>query len=151
MRTLNNAALLLIEGFESCSLSAYQDVKGVWTIGWGHTGPDVTADTPDWTQEQADAQFRADLRAAQAVVEAHVSAPLNDNQYGALVSLAYNAGAAPFEGTLGRLLDEGDTDGAVGEFDKWDHVRRGGELAVSDGLLRRREAEKALFITPATA
>ena len=47
----SKTGLALTEGFESCRLTAYQDLKGIWTIGWGHTGPEVVEGLV-WTQNQ---------------------------------------------------------------------------------------------------
>ncbi len=55
--------LALTEQFESCRLTAYPDVKSVWTIGWGHTGPEVVPGLV-WTQERADAQLLKDIQHA---------------------------------------------------------------------------------------
>lgn len=141
-RHINDAALQLIKSFESCRLDAYQDGAGIWTQGWGHTDG-ITADSPDITQDQADEWLSDDLLNAEAAVQRLIEVVLTDNQYGALVSLTYNAGTAPLKRTLGTKLNAGDYAGAADQFMAW--KMSGG--VISDGLVRRRTAERALFLT----
>jgi len=143
MRQINQAGLSLIKSFESFRASAYLDEGGTWTIGYGHT-EGVSGDTPPVTEKQAEALLRQDLQAAESSVCRLVKVELNDNQYAALVSLVYNAGSAPLVRMLGIRLNAGDYAGAADEFFRW---RLAGGI-VSDGLVRRREAERALFMTP---
>jgi lysozyme len=148
VNTINQATIDLLKQFEGCSLEVYHgkaDPDNVWTIGFGHTAG-VTRDTPPITQEQADNYLKQDLSAACIDVDNAIYAELNDNQYGALVSLVYNCGDAPLHGTLGKLLNQNNYAGAAQEFLKWCHA----DGVVVDGLTRRREAEKALFETPVT-
>jgi hypothetical protein len=74
-----------------------------------------------------------------------VKKPLSQGQFDALVSLVFNAGAAPLHGTLGSQLNEGNFDGAAAEFPKWCHGTMGGKLVVLPGLVTRRAAEQAMF------
>ena len=84
---------------------------------------------------------------AEAVVSSLVKAPLNQNQFDALVSFAYNVGGGAFaSSTLLKLINAGAFGAAAAQFTKWDLAR--GE--VSAGLLRRRQAEQQLFVTPVT-
>ena len=127
--------------FEGCKLTAYQDGGGIWTIGWGHTGPEVHADLV-WTQQQADEQLTRDKARAQAVIDELVTDHLNVDEDLAIRDLIFNIGAGNFaHSTLLRKLNAGDLNGAAAEFDKWDHVAG----RVSAGLLRRRQMETALF------
>lgn len=133
--------ITLTKSFESCALTAYQDVKGVWTIGWGHTGALVTKGTT-CTQEQADAWFLADCARAEQAVDLFVHISLNQQEFDALVDFAFNCGVSAFIGsTLRKLLNMGDIAGAAAEFEKWDHAS--GKVVA--GLLRRRLAEEAEF------
>jgi lysozyme len=146
INTLNTASVDLIKSFEGCSLEVYHgkaDAPDVFSIGFGHTAG-VTADTPPITQEQADQYLKDDLSAACIDVENAIYAELNDNQYGALVSLVYNVGDAPLRGTLGNRLNANDYDAASNEFLRWNHANG----QVVDGLSRRRTAERTLFLTP---
>lgn len=146
IRALNPAATHLIESFESCELEAYLDEAGVWTIGWGHARGVHPGQVI--TQAQADVLLHADLQAAQGYVERFITATLNDNQYGALVSLTFNAGTAPLLGHLGGYVNAGEMDKAADAFGRWIYVHIDGVATVSDGLVRRRAAEMALFLAP---
>lgn len=136
----SKGGMAFTERFESCRLEAYQDVKGVWTIGWGHTGPEVKAGLV-WSQVTADAQLLEDVRFAVAAVNT-VKATLNQHEFDALVDFVFNCGVTAFFGsTLRKLLESGDHHGAANEFEKWDHA--GGKVVA--GLLRRRLAERDEF------
>lgn len=131
----------LTEQFESCKLTAYPDVKGVWTIGWGHTGPEVVEGLV-WTQAQADAALFRDRGWAELVVHSYVTVDINQQEYDALVDFVFNVGSGNFRGsTLLKLLNAGDFHGAAAQFDLWDHA--GGQVVA--GLLRRRVAETQEF------
>ena len=133
--------LALTEGFESCRLTAYQDVKGIWTCGWGHVGPEVVEGLT-WTQDQADSQLVLDLTKAEHAVNTLVTVPLTQGQYDALVDFCYNCGIGAFSGsTMLRLLNAGQFDDAANEFQKWSHASG----VVVAGLLRRRVAEEDVF------
>ncbi|MFB9156477.1 lysozyme [Chromobacterium violaceum] len=140
----NAAGISLIKQFEGVRLAAYQDMVGVWTIGYGHTGPDVKAGLAI-TQQQADQLLAADLEKFETGVRKAVIVPLNANQFSALVSFSYNLGLGNLRSsTLLRLLNKGDYDGAAAQFPRWN--RAGGQAVA--GLTRRRKAEQALFLTP---
>jgi lysozyme len=142
--------LALTEGFEGLRLTAYQDVVGVWTIGYGHTGPDVTPGLTI-TQEQAEALLRADVGTAVGCVNGMVTATITQSQFDALVDFCFNLGCRSlFHSTLLRDVNAGDFAGAVAQFGLWVHA--GG--VVENGLVRRRASEAALFassLPPATA
>jgi len=129
--------LALTEGFESCRLTAYQDVKGVWTIGYGHTGSDVTEGLT-WTQDQADTALVCDTQHAVNTVNRLVTIELSQTAFDALVDFVFNVGSGNFAGsTMLKLINSGNLDAAAEEFSKWDHASG----QVISGLLRRREAE----------
>lgn len=131
----------LTELFEQCRLHAYQDSKGVWTIGWGHTGPEVCEGLV-WTQEKADATLLQDVQSAENCVNRYVTAQLTQHEFDALVDFVFNVGSGNFSGsTLLKLLNAGDYHGASEQFERWDKCA-GKVLA---GLLRRRIAEEAEF------
>lgn len=131
----------LTESFEGCQLTAYQDIRGVWTIGYGHTGADVYAGLTI-TQDEAATLLIHDMARAELAVNTYVDAPINQAEFDALVDFVFNVGANAFKGsTLLRLLNANDYAGAAGEFDKWDHAA--GQVVA--GLLRRRQAEAAEF------
>ncbi|OVE49469.1 lysozyme [Chromobacterium violaceum] len=140
----NAAGISLIKQFEGLRLAAYQDMVGVWTIGYGHTGPDVKAGLII-TQQQADQLLAADLEKFETGVGQLVAVPLNANQFAALVSFSYNLGLGNLRSsTLLRLLNQGDYAGAAAQFPRWN--RAGGQVVA--GLTRRRLAEQALFNSP---
>jgi lysozyme len=118
-------------------------VVGTLTIGWGST-TDVTPGMTI-TQAQADARLEADLAIAERAVAAAVELILSPNQFSALVSFEYNTGAL-VGSKMQAFLNEGDFTGAANEFGAW--IYGGSPLAVLEGLVRRREAEKQLFLEP---
>ncbi len=143
MNTLSSTGENLIKSFESLRLTAYQDQKGVWTCGWGHTGADVVAGTT-CTPEQAEAWFLKDTQAAVNGVDTSIATNINQNQFDALVSFTFNVGVgAEAHSTMVKLINARNFTGAAAEFPKWDHVNG----VPNAGLLRRRQAEQALFLS----
>ena len=133
--------LHLTEQFEQCRLTAYPDVKGVLTIGWGHTGADVYEGLTI-TQDQADALLLRDVRATVNHVNFLVNVPLTQGEFDAIVDFCFNCGSGEFAGsTMLRLLNEGDYASAATQFERWD--KAGGKIIA--GLLRRRIAEEQEF------
>jgi lysozyme len=147
MPTINAAGLNLIKNFEGCVLTAYPDPGtggDPWTIGYGHTGPDVHKGVT-WTQAQADAALVNDLQRFEQGVNDMISRNLTPNQFAALVSFAYNVGLGALQGsTLLKDVNAGDFTAAAGEFGKWVN----GGSGPLPGLVRRRGAERQLFETP---
>lgn len=136
--------LALTKTFESLQLNAYQDSVGVWTIGYGHTGPGVQQDLTI-TADQASIFLAADVAWATTCVNKSVTAAINQNQFDALVDFTFNLGCASLaQSTLLRMLNDGDLPGAAAQFLRWN--RAGGK--VLSGLTRRRQAEINLFNTP---
>lgn len=139
--TYSKDGLHLTEQFEGCRLSAYQDQVGVWTIGFGHTGPDVHSGLT-CTLEQAEAWLQQDIQWAASAVRRYVSIPLTQGEFDALVDFTFNLGVGSLEhSTLLKLVNQKDLAYAAEQFDKWD--RAGGKVVA--GLLRRRLAEKKEF------
>jgi lysozyme len=129
----------LTERFESCRLTAYQDVRGIWTIGWGHTpaAPDMTC-----SQEQADTWLLSDTQTAQDAVNELVTVPLTQGEFDALVDFVFNVGRGNFKhSTMLEKLNGGNYQAAAAQFDLWD--KSGGKIVA--GLLRRRQAEANEF------
>lgn len=137
----SKAGLELTESFEGCRLAAYQDSKGVWTIGYGHTAAVHAGLT--CTQELAEQWLAQDVQWAESAVNVRVKSPLTQAEFDSLVDFVFNCGAGNFaHSTLLSLLNHGNHAKAALEFEKWD--RCGGvELP---GLLRRRKAEASLFV-----
>jgi GH24 family phage-related lysozyme (muramidase) len=142
MRWLAELGLDLLKSFEQCRLSAYRDSVGIPTIGWGHTAGVRMGDT--CSQEQADNWLVGDVQAAVNACDANAPKNLTQNQFDALVVFTFNVGVgAEAHSTLLAKLKAGDIAGAADEFLKWNHA--GG--VVVDGLTRRRQAERALFLS----
>jgi lysozyme len=151
------AGIALICKYEGCKLTAYPDAstRRIWTVGYGHTGAGVTQGLTI-TQERAEQLLAADLVTFETAVRALTSpmlvtlrpggivvCVLTQGQFDALVSFSYNVGAHTLAAsTLLRKLNAGDIGGAAAEFAKWTHA--GAE--VLPGLVRRRAAERALFL-----
>lgn len=128
---------------EGCRLTAYQDSVGVWTIGIGHTGratlPRVFPGM-SITQAEAEAMLATDLQPFEAAVNKAVARPVTQNQFDAMVSLAFNIGSGGFTGsTVVHKLNAGDPAGAADAFLMW---MRPPELK------QRRIAERRQFLTP---
>lgn len=139
----------MIETFEVLRLTAYLDIRGRWTIGYGHTGPEVVSGLV-WTPQQAIQDMQDDIMWASAAVHKNVTVVLNQNQFDALVSFTYNVGVNAFGpskqngftgSTLLHLLNTGDYAGAANQFGKWIYA---GHI-LSSGLINRRNKEQTLF------
>jgi lysozyme len=143
-RSVCAAALALIERDEGLRLHAYRDVGGVLTIGYGHTGPDVHPGEVI-TKAAAEAIEAKDVGRFAALIEAHLGdAPTTDDQFGAMVSLAYNIGDGAFNrSTVLKKHRTGDRQGAADAFLLWDEVH--GHVVA--GLSRRRREERALYLS----
>jgi len=141
---INQRGLNLIKHFEGLVLTAYRDPVGIWTIGYGHTGPEV-GPGDRITAAQAEALLRQDLVRFENGVRNLVKVPLNSNQFSALVSFTFNVGTGAFaNSTMLRRLNQRDYRGAADQFSRW--VYGGGR--VLPGLVRRRNEERALFLAP---
>jgi lysozyme len=139
--TYGGKGLALTEQFEGCKLRAYRDQKGVWTVGYGHTGPEVVAGLTI-TRDEAEKFLLRDVQTAATFVNRVVAVQLTQEEFDALVDFVFNLGRGAFQSSqLLRELNAGNLAAAATQFDMWD--RAGG--AVVAGLLRRRQAETALF------
>ncbi|BBV94377.1 lysozyme [Enterobacter hormaechei] len=143
----SDKGIALIKQFEGCKLTAYQDSVGVWTIGYGWTKPvDGKPIRAGMTikQETAERLLKTGLVSYENDVSRLVKVDLTQGQFDALVSFTYNLGARSLStSTLLRKLNAGDYAGAADEFLRWN--KAGGK--VLNGLTRRREAERALFLS----
>lgn len=150
MRSVNKAGLDLVKSFEGLSLKAYPDPIKIPTIGYGTimypNGKRVTLQDPDITEQQALEYLQHEVDQKAASVEKMCKVPLNDNEFAALTSFAYNVGVAALQGsTLMKLLNAGSDRSAVADqFLRWNKAG-GKELS---GLTRRRQAERSLFLQP---
>ena len=138
---LSDKGIALITSFEGLRLTAYRCQANVLTIGYGHTAGVKEGD--GITKEQAIKYFRKDVERFEKAVLEYVTVPLEQHQFDALVSLAFNIGAGAFIGsTLLGMLNQGNYIGAASQFLRWN--KAGGK--VSKGLVRRRDAEKDMFL-----
>lgn len=155
---INNATLKLIKKFEGFRSRAYRDAAGVWTIGYGHTGrsgPPAVRPGMRISMARAEEMLRKDLESFAQEVAALVGAErlrqLNDNQFGALVSFAYNVGVGNFaRSSVLRAVRHGRFDEVPRLLMRWTKARdpRTGRLRTLRGLVRRRRAEGHLWLTP---
>ena len=146
---ISSRGLDLIKEFEGLSLKPYLDVVNVPTIGWGNTyypdGKKVTLNDKPIDELKANEllEYIANKDFGSFVSKV-VKVPLNQNQFDALVSFAYNVGNGSLQNsTLLKKLNSGDYQGASNEFLKWN--KSGGK--VLNGLTKRREKERALFLS----
>ena len=138
--TYSKTAVQLTERFEGLRLTAYPDIRGVWTIGYGHT-KDVHEGMV-WTQDMAEAALIQDLQNTVNCVNTLVTFQLTQPEFDAVVDLVFNIGCTAFKcSTMLRLLNSGAISDAAYQFQLWDHA---GGLEVA-GLLSRRLAEKQEF------
>ncbi|MGV6871746.1 lysozyme [Pseudochelatococcus sp. B33] len=134
-----------IKRWEGLRLAAYRDATGAWTIGYGHTGADARAGHTI-TAARAESLLRQDLAVFEQAVERVIAVPLSDNQFGALVSFAFNVGEAAFaRSTLAARLNGGDYDAVPEQLARWVHA--GGRRL--QGLVNRRAAEAGLWASGA--
>ncbi len=140
-------ATKICQRFEGCVLTAYHgaaDRAGLYTIGWGTISIDGEPVQPGMTitQEQADEYFQNDLSAVQSSVEDMLTTDVKDHQEAALISFAYNLGAAALRSsTLLKLVNAGDFEAAAGQFKLWVHAN--GQVVA--GLVARRAYEARVF------
>lgn len=138
---INEAGLEIIRRSEGLRLEAYQ-VGGRWYIGYGHSG---AHEGMTITRVEADAFLREDVRDAENGVRRLVSTRVNENEFSAMVSLAFNLGVGAFgRSAVLSHINQGDRPGAADAFRNY--VRAGGK--VNQHLQHRREEERELFLTP---
>ena len=146
MRQVSREGIELIKRFEGLELQSYQDVAGIWTIGYGHTGPEVGPGMVI-TEAQAEALLIEDLERFERGVSSAVQVRITQTQFDALVSLAYNIGVAGFSrSTAVKRLNKGDFEGAAEAITWWNKATINGRKQPVLGLTRRRAAEAALFL-----
>lgn len=151
---INRATIELVKEFEGLKLSAYPDPATGGepiTIGYGTTAAAGVGITPrlGMTITQADAEeyLKRGLDKFAAKIRPMIKAPINDNEFGAFLSLAYNIGPGAFSKSSAlRKFNAGDKAGAADAILMWNKANG----KVMRGLQRRRSAERALFLKPIT-
>jgi lysozyme len=146
----NQATVDLIKEFEGFRANAYRDAVGIWTIGYGTTAMAGVGIKPAMgmtiSQSDAEAYLCATLNKFAVQIAPAITAPINENEFGAFVSLAYNIGPGAFKKSSAlREFNAGNKKKAADAILLWN--KAGGK--VLRGLTRRREAERKLFLTPA--
>jgi lysozyme len=151
---LSEQGINLIKSFEGLRLSAYRDVAGIWTIGYGstryHDGKPVKPGDKLADEQQADALFANTLGQYEDAVNQYVKVPLTQSQFDALVSFTYNEGTGALkESTLLKKLNEKDYPGAADQFLVWNKITspQTGEKEVCTDLSVRRRQERQLFLS----
>lgn len=151
---LDTAGKNLIKSFEGLRLHAYRDIAGIWTIGYGSTyyagGRHVREGDRLDNEVAADLLFCNTLAQYEEAVSRLVKVPLTQNQYNALVSFAYNAGIGALQNSTAlRRLNASDYTGAADALLMWDKITdpKTGKKVTSDTLVKRRKAERQLFLT----
>lgn len=151
--TINAEGLALIKAFESLRLDAYSDAKGVWTIGYGHTA--TAREGLAISELRADKLLAVDVAKVSEGVAAlarEAGVQLNDNEFSALVSFAFNVGlGALSKSTAWKRLKEDRREEAAEALLMWDaaDLDHDGKIEPDEhlkGLARRRKAERALFL-----
>ena len=137
---VSDNGLALIKEFEGCKLTSYQDSVGVWTIGYGHTR--TARRGMVITQAQANELLALDVADHAAGVYKALQVKLDQHQFDAVVSLAFNVGVnAVRNSTLLKMINRGDAKLAAAQFDRWN--KAGGKVLA--GLTRRRAAERKMY------
>ena len=130
--------------WEGTEYKPYYDVVGVLTVCNGYTGPDIIPGKT-YGKQECDSLLKKELTTHGMGVLKCTKVPLNQNQYDAYASFAYNVGVGAYcKSTLLKKLNAEDYTGACNELLKWNMA--GGK--VYKGLTRRREAERALCLKP---
>lgn len=146
MRQVSQQGIELIKRFEGLETQSYRDVAGIWTIGYGHTGPEVG---PGMSISEAEAEdlLQRDLERFEDGVASAVRVSISQSQFDALVSLSYNIGVSAFRGSTAlKRLNKGDMEGAAEAITWWNKATINGTKRPVLGLTRRRAAESALFL-----
>jgi lysozyme len=150
---LSDHGYAIIKNFEGLRLSAYRDVAGVWTIGYGstryHDGKPVKPGDQLSSELQADAIFKNTMGPYVDAVNEAAKVPLTQNQFDALVSFTYNEGIGALQGsTLLVKLNEKNYSEAAAHFLAWNKITdpQTGKKIICDTLVQRRKEESQLFM-----
>lgn len=145
---ISRGGIELIKRFESLNLDAVRLADGRWSIGYGHTlsareGAKISA-------EDADALLRFDLLPVAEAVSTLVHTDLSQSQFDALASFCFNVGLETFkQSDVIKQVNQGRMADAAQALDAWRRSDFAGQSYVLEPLMRRRAAEKALFLSEA--
>ncbi len=153
---INQRTLDLIKEFEGFRAEAYRCPANIWTIGYGTTaGAGVGIDPKPGmkiTKAEAEEYLRRSVVKFAGQIDKMITQPINENEFGAFVSLAYNIGPMAFSKSSAlRNFNAGNKEAAANAILAWNKATVKGRKQVLRGLQRRREAEKALFLAPVSA
>lgn len=140
---LSQVGIDLIKSFEGCSLKAYRCPTNVLTIGWGCTVG--VKEGQVITQTQDDEMLMKELSKFELAVN-RLDVPLNQNQFDALVSFCYNLGTGIFKGNLLAAIKSGNSYKVADQLLLYNKARVDGVLTELEGLTRRRQAERNLYL-----
>ena len=148
MRHINEHGIEIVKSFEGLALKPYLCPANVWTVGYGatrsSTGGPIDPDMEPISETEAEALLIRDLESSEGWVSRLIKTALTENQYSALTSFTFNVGAGALQrSTLRMKLNRGEFQNAADEFPKWRMA--GGRILA--GLVRRRAAERALFLS----
>lgn len=140
----------LLKHYEGCHLDAYQDIAGIWTIGYGATYyPDGrrVKQGDKITQDEADSMLPEMMRTFAISVWQAIKVPLLQHEYDALCCFAYNVGIGNLErSTLIQVINrERPIEYITEQFMRWNKARVNGELKPVKGLTYRRQSEAYLY------
>lgn len=145
--TASRAAVDLIASFEGFRARAARTPDGRWTLGFGHVA--TAREGLTVTRAEAEDLLRWDLRPVEDMIRQSALTPLNQNQFDALVSFAFNIGLSNFATSdVLSYLNQGQPIAAALAMHAWRRAKVNGRVLVVDALVRRRAAEAALFLEP---
>ena len=143
---ISQAGLDLIKNFEGLRRRSSKLPTGGWIVGYGHTRS--AREGIEVSEREAEYLLRYDLQETERLVCDVVRAPLHQNEFDALVSLAWNIGEEAFRHSdVLKYVNSGEMLAAAESFAAWRKARIDGHLIVLDALVRRRAAEKNLFLS----
>lgn len=130
------------DGLEGVRYKPYQDVVGVWTVCYGHTGKDIMLGKT-YTETECRALLNKDLNTVAHQINPYIKQPIPETMRGALYSFAYNVGAGNFQtSTLLRKINQGDQKGACDQLRVWIYAKK----VIWKGLVTRREIEREVCL-----
>lgn len=155
MREINTVMFEALKRFEGLKLTSYLCPANVYTVGYGHTGPDVKPGMKI-TLKEAEYLLDKDLDYFELAVSRMISKPMTENQFSAMVSLAYNIGTGSpdpakrgfYDSAVRKYFEAGKINEAADAFLNHNRARVNGLLKVLPGLDTRRKFERELFLRP---
>lgn len=141
------ALINFVCGCEKFASKPYKDQANLWTWGYGHCQKPGERLPVNVTPEEGARIMSVDLFEAERAVRRGIKVELSQQEFDALVSLAFNCGEASVNGsTLAGMLNSGFRVKGAEQFLRFNKVRKGGKLVESAGLTKRRIAERRIFL-----